>query len=449
MAERSGTESPSHSAIPLRHVAAVVVGNGLEFYDFLTYSLFAIYIGHAFFPSGRSSLSLLLSLATFGIGFVTRPIGAIFLGGLGDRVGRKPAMLLSFLLMGVGMLGMALTPTRAEIGLAAPILVICFRLIQGFALGGEVGPTTAYLIEAAPASRRGLYGSMQYMSQDMSLVLASLVGVALSASLSHAQLEAWGWRVAFGLGVAIVPFGIWIRSRLPETLHAPDDALLAPDATKGSISISRNGKGRLRLAILGLVMLASGTIGTYVTNYMTTFALDTLHLAPGIAFGVTLVTSLVAIVIEPLTGGLSDHFGRRVFLIVPAIITLPAIIPAFWLITHYPSPWIFYATMGLLNVPFTMAQVTVIVALTELLPKKIRSGAVATIYAFAISIFGGSTQFVVTWLIKATGNPMAPGYYWSIALLISLVARLMMPESAPRKLAEREISGGLEPTPAE
>src|SRR6266850_3015044 len=159
-------EGPTTRRVPIRHVLAVFVGNGLEFYDFLTFSYFAVYISRTFYPSGNPSTALLATLATFGAGFLTRPVGAIVIGRMGDRIGRKPAMLFSFTLMGVAIVGLALTPSFARIGAAAPVVVVLFRLLQGFALGGEVGPSTAFMAEAAPPHRRGLYISMQYATQD-------------------------------------------------------------------------------------------------------------------------------------------------------------------------------------------------------------------------------------------------------------------------------------------
>lgn len=425
---------PVHSGrMPLRHVLAVVLGNGLEFYDFLSFAIFAVYIGKTFFPAHSASSSLLLTLATFGVGFVTRPIGAIVLGGLGDRIGRKPSMLISFSMIGVAMLGLALTPSYRSIGLAAPVLVVCFRLIQGFALGGEVGPTTAYMVEAAPPERRGLYGSLQYLSQDTAVLLASLVGVTLSTLLSEAALESWGWRIAFLLGVIIVPFGIAIRRTLPETLHAADDAALAPDATRGTLGKTSFKPYRL-VIVLGLILLASGTIGSYVIDYMTTYALDTLRMNAGIAFGVTVASSLASLAIDPVSGALSDRFGRRPIMISGTLVLLASILPGFWLIVHYHNAFALYGVMATLSALGSLGGTPVIIALTESLPRRIRSGTLATIYAFSISIFGGSTQFMVKWLIGYTGSPLAPAWYWSSALCFGFLAVLLMPESAPVRM---------------
>src|SRR6476469_7840379 len=191
-------------------IAAVTAGNALEFYDFVTYAFFATQIGRALFP-GDSSNSLLLSLATFGVGFLTRPLGGLVIGRMADRRGRKPAMILSFTMMGLSMTGLALTPSYAMIGMAAPVLAVLFRLVQGFALGGEVGPHIAYLMEAAPRHRRVFYISLNFAAADLAVMIAVLVGFGLASTLSAPALEAWGWRAAFLIGAVIVPFGLRLR----------------------------------------------------------------------------------------------------------------------------------------------------------------------------------------------------------------------------------------------
>jgi MFS transporter, MHS family, citrate/tricarballylate:H+ symporter len=421
----------SKTAISVRHVAAVFIGNALSFYDFVTFSYFSVYIGRTFFPSHDPSTSLLAALATFGVGFVMRPIGAFFIGRMGDRIGRKPAMLLTFVLLGIGITGMALTPSYASIGVAAPTLVILFRLLQGFALGGEVGPTTAYMAEAAPPHRRGLYLSMQFATQDCATLAAGLVGVTLAALLSDAQLESWGWRVALLIGASIVPFGLMLRRSLPETLHA---------ANAETVVIEDPGAGKrtyLPIVVFGLMMLTAGTVGNYTYGYMTTYALTTLKLSAMISFGLTIINGVFSIVFEVLSGWLSDIYGRKPVMVIPGVLLLVSILPCFWLIAHVPSVWVLYGTEAWMVLLASLSSVPAIVTITESLPPAIRSGAVALIYAFAISIFGGSTQFVITALLKWTGNPLAPAVYWSVALAVGLVAMALVKESAPVKLGSK------------
>jgi MFS family permease len=329
--------------------------------------------------------------------------------------------------------GVALTPTYAAIGIAAPVLVIVFRIVQGFALGGEVGPTTAYLIEAAPPERRGFYASLQYATQDAGVLVAGVVGTVLAATLSAGQLQGWGWRLAVLIGASIVPFGLWMRRSLPETLHAADDAALAPDATVGTLAPKTGLTPHAALIVFGLMMLTAGTIGSYVGSYMTTYALTTLHLPATVAFGVIIVNGGLAVAFEPLSGWLSDRYGRKPVMLIPGFAMLLSIFPAFWIIGRYPTTLVFYAAIGFVTILQALSTTPVVTVLTESLPSRARSGVVSTVYAFAISIFGGSTQFMLTFLLRETGNPLTPAYYWTAALLVGLTAMMLVKESAPVK----------------
>jgi MHS family citrate/tricarballylate:H+ symporter-like MFS transporter len=415
------------SSLSWRQAVAIAVGNGLEFYDFVTYAFFATQIGHTFFPSKTPGLSLLSSLATFGVGFLTRRLGAIVIGRYGDRAGRKPAMMVSLCLIGVALTGLALTPSYAAIGTLAPILVIMFRLLQGFALGGEVGPSTAFMLEAAPPSRRGLYASLQATSADAAALIAGLVGVALASSLDGAQLDAWGWRIALLLGVCIIPFAFVLRRTLTETLT---ETLAAPaPADAGSVS----GPGYVRVFVLGLIMLSAGTTNNYVLEYMTTYASNTLGMPAAVSFGATAALGASGLVCDTLGGWLSDRIGRKPVMIIPWVLLILAIYPSFWILEQLRTRTALLAVSAILNGIQTLSSATIIVTITESLPKRVRSGAFALIYALAISVFGGSTQFLVALIIHTTGNPLAPAWYMLGAVTIGLIAMFRLPETAPSR----------------
>jgi MHS family citrate/tricarballylate:H+ symporter-like MFS transporter len=421
--------------LPKRQVFAVVIGNGLEFYDFVTYAFFATQIGHTFFPSDSPGTSLLASLATFGVGFLTRPLGALVIGRYADRAGRKPAMLLSFWLIGIGVIGLPLIPSYASIGIAAPVLAIAFRLVQGFALGGEVGPSTAFLMEAAPPLRRGFYVSLQAASADLAVFIAGLVGVGLASVLDAAQLDAWGWRVALLLGASIVPVGLVLRRTLSETL--------APAAAGVAEPLPR---GYGRILALGLLLLGTATTTNYLLEYMTTYASVTLGMSAKLAFGATAVIGLSGVICDPLGGWLSDYFGRKPILIIPWVFLALAVFPCFWLLERWRTGPALYAACALLGGVSTLSSATIIVAVTESLPARVRSAGIALVYAIAIAVFGGSTQLVAAWLIRLTGNPLVPAWYMLSGVVIGLILLFQLPETAPVKTgAGRPRAGRPEP----
>lgn len=420
--------APEGSVFINRATLAVTIGNMLEFYDFITYSFFAIQIGNTFFPAHGPFGSLILSLATFGAGFLTRPIGAIVIGSFSDRAGRRPAMVLSFTMMGCAIIVLALTPSYARIGIAAPIIVIAARLVQGFSLGGEVGPTTAYLIESAPLNRRALAVSGQPASQQVAATIGAAVGLLLSSVMSTEALDSYGWRIAFLLGAACLPFGMILRMHLPETLHLAETAAPPEPAQTRQTNMFRD---NARLMILGLAILASGTIITYVTQYMTTYAKNTLHVSSSLAFATSVASNALGFVGVLLGGWLADRHGRRPIMIWPQIVALLMTYPVFIWIVDTGSSASLLAGFGLLSLIGSIPYTAFYAAFAEGLSKKIRGGAFAVVYAVAIAAFGGTAQLVVTWLLNVTGNALAPAWYLLLATAVGLIAMLLMPETSP------------------
>lgn len=404
-----------------RALAAIAAGNALEFYDFLIFQTFAIQIGAAFFPKYDAYGQLLWALATFGVGFLTRPLGSVVIGRFGDRVGRRPAMLLSFALTGLAMAGLALTPAYASIGIAAPLLAMLLRLVQGFALGGEVGPSTALMIETAPADRRGFYIAFQHATQYAAILLSGLVGLVLAHLLSPAALAGIGWRIAFLLGAAAVPYGYWLRRGLTETLPEPAPP---PPVTAG----------HARVALTGLFLLAATSISIYVVIYMSTYAIRTLGFAPGSAFVATVASGIAGFVCALLGGRLSDRIGRKRVMGASALALFLLVLPAFAAVNAWRTPAALLATSGLLGGLLGLCGPPVLASIAEGLPPGLRGTGLGLVYALANAIFGGTAQFIVTWLIHVTGSPLAPAWYMMAALAVGLAAVALARETAPARI---------------
>ena len=407
-----------------RAIIAATIGNALEFYDFMIFTFFAIQIGAAFFPSDDPFVTLMASLATFGIGFVSRPLGAWLIGGYADRHGRKPALMLSMIMMGIAIGVMALTPDYAVIGIAAPIIVVLARLVQGFAVGGEVGPATAYMMENASEARRGLVVSMQRVSQLIATTAGSLVGLVLSLLMPADLFAEYGWRIAMLLGVVIVPYAMVIRSRLPETGHveeAPTPATQAPE------------KGVRPIYIIGPVLMAAGTVGAYVGTYLATFGQASLNLSSTDALGGQVLGNIAALTTCLFSGWISDHVGRKPALIGIILAQIVLIPLSFAWMVGQPSLLSFMVGSVLLSAAIGAFPSPANTAVIESLPKNIRSRGFALIYSVPVTVFGGTTQLVVTALIRWTGSDMMVAWYPVAALVLALIATLMLRESAPRK----------------
>jgi MFS family permease len=408
-----------------RGVFAAVLGNGFEFFDFTVYATFLGMIGEAFFPSDNILVSDLASAATFGVGFVARPLGGALIGAYGDRAGRKPAMTLSIGLMAIGSGIIAVTPGYATIGVWAPILLIVARLFQGFAVGGEVGPATMFLLEAAPSDRRMLFASWQLASQNLSSLLGGLIGLLLALALSQSSLNQWGWRVPFAFGVLIAPVGVYIRSQLVETLEKPPQERARRATAILSAVIRSNWRG----VLLGLALVSGGTITQYFLISMTPYAIRTLHLPASSAMLGTITLGITGCLGALAGGALADRWGLRTVVIAPRIVLMIVLLPVMKFLVANPSAATLALAIAILSL-LHAASVAVAVALTPLIfPPEIRSTGLALTYALGVAIFGGTATYVVTWLVGVTGDPLASTYYVMAANAVLLLAALAIRNS--------------------
>ena len=398
-------------------VIRVSSGNFLEMYDFMVFGYYAAAIGKAFFPSGNEFVSLMLSLMTFGAGFLMRPLGAIVLGAYTDRHGRRAGLLLTLSLMSVGIVSIALTPSYARIGLIAPLLVLCGRLLQGFSAGMELGGVSVYLSEIATPGHKGFYVSWQSGSQQIAVMFAALVGVLLSNGLSPEQMLSWGWRVPLLIGCAIIPFLFWLRRSLQET-----DEFIARKSRLSVSQILGSLKVNWRIVLIGTMMVTMTTVSFYmITAYTPTFGSSVLHLAPMDSLIVTLCVGASNLFWLPIMGSLSDRVGRRPLLFGCTILMLVSAYPVMLWLVHEASFSRLLAVELWLSFIYGSYNGAMVVYLTEIMPIEVRTSGFALAYSLATAIFGGFTPAVSTYLIHATHNPAVPGLWLSAAALLGLI----------------------------
>ncbi|WP_223502049.1 MFS transporter [Pseudomonas sp. BF-R-24] len=423
MPDTAATRQP----IGAKAIAAITIGSGLEFYDFSVYSFFATLIGRQFFPVESTLGQLLLSLATFGVGFGMRPIGGLVLGAYADRVGRKPAMMLTLWLMALGSLLFTIAPTYAQIGVFAPLIIVLARLIQGFAIGGEVGASTAMLMEHADDRSRGFYGSWQLFSQGLSFLLGALVALTLSSSLPPEALESWGWRVPFALGMLVIPVGIYIRRHLKETA--------AEQGHEAFSSVRVIFTGYRRLIVTGVLLVIGSTASSYIVlDYMTNYTVTVLHLPMTMGTTAACLGALVQISLSIWAGRLSDRIGRRRTIALGSIPMLLLIYPAFMLMNQFPTLGMLLAVSLVTTLLLVLITVPTLVLVTELFPRAIRATGLSIIYCLGVSVFGGFAQFFATGLIGLTGNNNAPALYVMACLCLTLIGLAMVKETAGKPL---------------
>jgi MFS family permease len=405
----------------IKAVFRVATGNFLEMYDFTVFGYYAASIGRSFFPKTSEFASLMLAFVTFGVGFLIRPLGALVLGSYIDRRGRRAGLILTFGLMSVGTLSIACVPGYAMIGVAAPLLVVAGRLLQGFSAGVELGSVSVYLSEIATPGHKGYYVSWQNASQQLAVVFAGLLGVILTSSLTPAQVDSWGWRIPLLLGCAIIPFLFMIRRSLAET-----GEFLSARRPASTRDVWQSLIVNWRILGLATMLISLSTSCFYlITAYTPTFGRTVLHLADFDNLLVTVCTGISNFLWMPVMGSLSDRVGRRPMLIGCTILFLATAYPALLWLTAAASfsrllivelwlSWL-YASYNAANVVF----------LTELLPAGVKASGFSLAQSIAAAVFGGFTPAICTYLIRQTGNPASPGLWLSLTAGIALAATFL------------------------
>lgn len=391
-------------------------------YDFMVYGFYAAAIAKTFFPSGNEFASLMLSLATFGAGFLMRPLGAIILGAYIDHHGRRKGLIMTLVLMALGTLLIACVPGYASIGVAAPLLVLAGRLLQGFSAGVELGGVSVYLAEIAKPGKKGFYVAWQSASQQVAVIFAGLLGVVLHSMLSPEEMGEWGWRIPFLIGCLIVPFLFLIRRSLEETEE------FKTRKHRPSINeIYRSMLENWRIIVAGCMMVVMTTVSFYmITAYTPTFGKTVLKLDDVDNLIVTMCVGLSNFIWLPLMGALSDRVGRKPLLVIFTILTLLTAYPAVsWLVAE-PSFGRLLMVELWLSFLYGSYNGAMVVTLTEVMPPAVRTAGFSLAYSLATALFGGFTPAISTYLIHSTGNKAAPGLWLMFAAACGLIATLVI-----------------------
>ncbi|MES5100020.1 MFS transporter [Agrobacterium sp. BA1120] len=412
-----------------RGAATAMVCSGVEFFDVTLYAIFAMAIGRTYFPSENAETQLLATLAIFGASFVARPFGSVIVGIFADRHGRRAALVLTASAMATATAVVALMPGYHQVGWVAPAMILLARLVQGFAFGGEIGPSTAYAYEIAPPQRRNLYASWQPAGQGLATMVAAIFGLALGAILGQGALVEWGWRIPFLFGSVVLWIALLLRRAMSETLPR------APEAVRG-----RRDRSIMKLLTkypTTLVAIASqivfGTISIYACTYMNTYLQKISALPPSISYTATAVTGLSICAGSVAGGALADAFGYRRVIYWSRAVLLFAIYPLFS-VAHISI----YGVLLLSSAFPFLAMVSggaSFGAITNALPPSLRSTGLSVTYAVVVCLLGGSIQFVMTALIAFTGDQLVPAYCMIVATLIGIAGvPWLSPSRSPRPL---------------
>jgi MFS transporter, MHS family, proline/betaine transporter len=413
-------------------VVAAIVGNALEWYDFIVYGYLAVIISKLFFPATSDWTPILGTLAIFAVSFVVRPFGGMVIGALADHFGRRTVLLGTIAAMMLATAMIAFAPTYASVGLAAPLIILVARVIHGLSVGGEFASATALLVESAPDDRRGLYGAWQFSGQGAAILLSGLIGTLITSLLTPAEMESWGWRLPFVVGLTIGPVGMYMRTRLEESgefLEARERSRQPFYAPIGRTFAEHKGH-----IFVGLGLVVGGTVSIYILFvFMPTYAVRTLGLEPKSSFIAPAVAGFILTAACPAMGYLSDRIGRNPVMAGSAGVLLCTLYPTFrWLQVDPTVTKLIFA-----EVAFGLCVSAYLGALgasmVELFPVCVRATAMSISYNLGVAVFGGAAPLIVATLIARTGDAIAPAYYVMAGLCIALVAIGFAPPRGPAR----------------
>ncbi|MGF6999674.1 MFS transporter [Paraburkholderia sp. GAS32] len=404
---------------PWKTVIGSTIGNALEWYDFLIFGYLSVLIAKQFFPSDNPLTSILLTTATFGVGFIFRPLAGIWIGMYADRRGRKAALSFIILLMFISTAMLAFAPTYQQAGIWAPVIVVISRILQGISAGGEFGSATALLVELAPKDRKGFYGSWQMFAQAIGSFLATLAAAMLTSWFTTESLSHWAWRLPFIVGLVIGPVGYWIRRNIDESEEfeeaqkqpsVPFRELLTNYPTAMLISFALGGATNVMVYVL--------------VGYLPIYAVHTLRLPINTPFIVLAATMPVRMLFVPFFGHLSDKVGRRRVMGYALVLFIALVYPAFMWLTHAPG----LASLLAMELVFAIIMAAVLgpfaATAADLFPTGVRSTGMSLTYNLTAALLGGFSPFILTWLVDKTGDIMMPAHYMVIFLSLGALSLL-------------------------
>jgi MHS family citrate/tricarballylate:H+ symporter-like MFS transporter len=397
-------------------------GNFLEQFDFFLFGFYATAISKAFFPPGNETTALLLTFTTFWLGALMRPVGAIVLGAYIDRIGRRKGLIVTLAIMALGTIFIAICPTYASIGIAAPIFVLIGRLLQGFSAGVELGGVSVYLFEISTPGNKGFYTSFQSASQQVAIFAAATIGFVLSESMGADTIAAWGWRIPFFIGCIIVPFIFILRRTLEET-----PAFLAMKKHPSASEVFSSAAVNWRIIFWGMLMVAMTTVTFYfVTVYTPTFGKNVLKLTTRDSLIVTLFVAVTNFIWLPIGGAISDRIGRKPVLLTIAGLSLVTAYPTLLWLVDAPTFGKMLTVELLFSFYFGVYNGAMVAALTEVVPAHVRTTCFSLAFSLAAALFGTFTPLAATWLIDKTGDKASPGFWLMFAAASGIVATLVI-----------------------